>query len=317
MEFVGHEATLSMLDRHIQAGTLPQSVLLVGPTHIGKTTLAVDLAKRIQCERPSLTLACNQCNSCKRIQSNEHPEVSIIEPDGDITKIWQLWSRSGHPPGALESLVYRPVLGAKRVVIITAAHTLNDESANSILKVLEEPASYVQFFLCTNSVAAVLPTISSRCFTITLTPLPMHVIEELVISRRSMDETNARQIAQEAVGCPGKALTVNVSDLDDRHVQLTAWIARLQSAPRGAIFALAETLRAVQKGTPEGAVRGVTMHNLRALATLLMTTDIAVTTKITCADDVMATAYAVSRNANPQMATEALLTRLWKRLHNQ
>ena len=76
---------------------------------------------------------------CTRIAAGEHPDFSRIAPDGEFTRIWQMWTRSGHPPGALETLPFAPVAGRARIYLIEKAETLNDESANSLLKALEEP----------------------------------------------------------------------------------------------------------------------------------------------------------------------------------
>jgi hypothetical protein len=254
---------------------------------------------------------------------NEHPEVAIIEPDGDITKIWQLWTRSGHAPGALDSLSYRPVLGAWRIVIITAAHTLNEESANSILKVLEEPPPYVQFFLCSTSQSAVLPTITSRCFSVPVPPIPTQSIAALLAKQYNVNEVLAVDLAKSAAGCPGRAIrAIDDSDITGIRDRATAWVTEFLAGNRHQIYINAESLRnIVPKTSPDSNTRQLVTKGLLAVADAfgrhLTLESQRLGALMECVDLTMSAAHTVQRNGNPQIVTEALVAKLSRMCHRK
>ena len=323
MKFHGNVKTVSMLNRFIESQQLPQSVLLTGPTGVGKTTLAIQLSQYLLCSQRTDSTACGQCTSCIRIASNEHPEVAIIEPDGDITKIWQLWTRSGHAPGALDSLSYRPVLGAWRIVIITAAQTLNEESANSILKVLEEPPPYVQFFLCSTSQSAVLPTITSRCFSVPVPPISTQSIAALLAKQYNVDEVLAVELAKSATGCPGRAIrAIDDSDITGIRDRASAWVTEFLSGNRHQIYTNAESLRnIVPKTSPDSNTRQLVTRGLHAVADAfgrhLTLESHRLGALMECVDLTMLAAHTVQRNGNPQIVTEALVAKLSRMCHRK
>jgi DNA polymerase-3 subunit delta' len=323
MTFYGNNKTVSMLNRFIDRQELPQSVLLTGPTGVGKTTLALQLSMYLLCKDRADGAACGRCISCVRIQTNEHPEVAIIDPDGDLTKIWQLWTRTGHAPGALDSLSYRPVLGNWRVVIITAAHTFNDESANSILKVLEEPPTYVQFFLCSTSQSAVLPTITSRCFSVPVPPLPTQLIATMLQTDYNLEGSLAAELAKSSAGCPGRAIRAK----DDADISLIrdraeAWVSNFLQGSRSQIYTYAESLRTiVEKSSPDASARQSVTKGVQAVADAfgkqLSSSIESVEPLMECVSLSMQAAHSVQRNGNQQIVTEALVAKLSKRCHRQ
>lgn len=323
MMFHGNLKTVSMLNRFIVSQQLPQSVLLTGPTGVGKTTLAIQLSQNLLCSQRTDGTACGKCTSCIRIASNEHPEVAIIEPDGDITKIWQLWTRSGHAQGALDSLSYRPVLGAWRIVIITAAHTLNEESANSILKVLEEPPPYVQFFLCSTSQSAVLPTITSRCYSVPVPPIQTQSIAALLAKQYNVDEVLAVELAKSAAGCPGRAIrAIDDSDITGIRDRSTAWVTEFLGGNHHQIYTNAESLRnIVPKSSPDSNTRQLVTKGLLAVADAfgrhLTLESHRLGALMECVDLTMSAAQTVQRNGNPQIVTEALVAKLSRMCHRK
>ncbi len=101
-------------------------------------------------------LPCGKCNNCQRIQSQEHPDVVEIEPDGQSIKVDQIrrlqteFSRSGYE-------------SRKKVFFIQEAEKMNASAANSLLKFLEEPPGDFLSDFRNGIVGRILPTIQSRC----------------------------------------------------------------------------------------------------------------------------------------------------------
>lgn len=101
-------------------------------------------------------LNCNGCNQCKLIDDNNFIELKYIKSDGEWIKKEQL--------SELQDLFSKKaVIGNKKVYIIDGVEKLNINSANSILKFLEEPEEGIFAFLITDNINKVLNTIVSRC----------------------------------------------------------------------------------------------------------------------------------------------------------
>lgn len=232
---IGQAPAIASLRRALEREALPQTLLFVGPEGVGKTATALALLK----ERLG-----NDPLTCRRIDEGQHPDISRIAPDGDLTRIWQLWSRPGHPAGALESLRFAPIAGPQRAYLLERAETLNEESANSLLKALEEPPPYVQFILCAPSPASVLETILSRCQVIRFSAVPSEDIARLLVEQKGLSPDEARVLAAYAEGAPGKAL--RLADAPELRAQRDALLdlaVRLSEVPPIGGLRLAEELR--------------------------------------------------------------------------
>lgn len=270
---IGQEAAVAALRSAVARDAVPHAYLFVGPEGVGKMTAALELAKAVNCKgrgmrdegregeassatsslspQPS-SLPCDTCVNCTRIAADQHPDVQRIAPDGEFTRIWQLWSRPGHPPGAMENLSFAPVAAAKRFYIIERAETLNEESANSILKALEEPPPYVRFVLCAPSQTSVLPTILSRCQLLRFRQVPTDAIARALVERRGLEAAEARVLAAYSGGAPGRAFRLaDAPEIREQRDRLLDLAARIAASPKVAAFRLAEDLRNAAK-PPKG-----------------------------------------------------------------
>ena len=247
-DVIGQPAAVATLQTALVRQSVPQSYLFVGPDGTGKTATALAFIQASACKNSTKEgEACGMCVNCVRIRENTHPDVSRIAPDGEFTRIWQLWSRPGHPPGALETLPFAPVASPKRFFLIEKAETLNDESANSLLKALEEPPPYVQFILCAPAPTSVLPTILSRCQMVRFRPAPMSAIAH-ALEKRGLSTTEAGVLAAYAEGLPGRAFRLaDAPELRTQREALLDLAARIAVSPPVAAFRLAEDLRNLAK----------------------------------------------------------------------
>ncbi len=207
-EVVGQERTVSLLQRSLERGAVAHAYLFIGPTHVGKMTLALDLAKALNCE--AAEPPCGVCASCQKIASAKHSDVQIIGLAGDMnsgeaklqTEISIDQIREMQHSASLS-----PFEGNFKVFIIDRAELLSHEAANSLLKTLEEPVRKVIFILLTTNDRLLPTTIVSRCQRLELTPLAATEIETALCSRGDIETTKAKLLAGLCHGCFGWALS--------------------------------------------------------------------------------------------------------------
>ncbi len=141
--------------------TLSHAYLLVGNPGTPLLETATFLAKSILCDEPS-PLACSNCITCLRIESDNYPDVITLDGSkGTIKKEDVLNIESRFEKTAFET---KGIM----IYIIHLVENMTVEAVNSILKFIEEPEGEVYAFLTTNNINNVLPTIVSRCQTLNL-----------------------------------------------------------------------------------------------------------------------------------------------------
>lgn len=111
------------------------------------------IAKRILCVNKQMD-ECD-CGNCRRVKSNNHPDIFTIEPEGTAIKVDQI--RELHQRAALKA-----VEGSEQIFIVKNADKMNVQASNALLKFLEEPKNQVVILLAGQSRDALLATISSR-----------------------------------------------------------------------------------------------------------------------------------------------------------
>ena len=133
--------------------------------------------------------------------------------------------------------------GNHRVFIIEGAEHLNEESANCLLKTLEEPPAGVVIVLLTTNEDRLLPTIVSRCQRVELLQVPPRTIEEELIENRGVEPERARLLSRVCRGGIGWAISaaLDPSILDDRASRL-AGLQDLAGASLDARFDFAAKL---------------------------------------------------------------------------
>ncbi len=149
---------MSSIAHAAKSGRLAHAYLLVSgrPGELEQDLLGV--ARLLLCSNPDWdsSRGCGGCEHCLKVAKGVHPDVTWIRPDGEYVKIESVKEFKAQ-------IVFPPLAAARRIVIIPSAHRLNIESANAMLKVLEEPPEYAVFLLGAPQGAALLPTIRSRC----------------------------------------------------------------------------------------------------------------------------------------------------------
>lgn len=203
-QVVGQDRAVDLLRRGLESGRLAHAYLFVGPRHVGKMTLALNLAQALNCqeeERP-----CGACRSCHRIALGHHPDVQVLgrNHSADATKKEIGRDRMIEIQHAAS---LRPYEGSHRVFIIDGAEHLSEDAANSLLKTLEEPPANVVFLLLSTDQGLLPATIVSRCQKIELPPIPTKTVEQALIEHWGAAADRARGLARMCHGGLGWAIS--------------------------------------------------------------------------------------------------------------
>jgi DNA polymerase-3 subunit delta' len=293
-DFYGNTATVSRLRESVRSGHFPQALMLAGPKGAGKYTLALMLARAVNCLNPTesdgLPDFCGVCRNCDRIGASAnleervaeavatredmrdadkkdtriliqtHPDVMIIPPDPP-----QLMIKMGQVRQVIHGAYYRPPGDAKRAFYIFTSSAFMKEAANSLLKVLEEPPEGTSLILLTENPQELLPTIRSRTILHRLGAWPATDLEALLAARRP--ELNAKDralAARLAEGAVGRALTIDLAGyFANRQDALLLLRTALSEPDYSALFHATETYRAGADGQEK------TIGLLRALGSLI------------------------------------------------
>jgi DNA polymerase-3 subunit delta' len=212
-QVVGQSRAVSLLQRSLERGSIAHAYLVAGPPHVGKMTLALNLAQALNC--PGDSPPCGLCDSCQKIASAKHADVQIIGLDSgssaeiSIDQIRQVQHSSSLPPFE----------GRYKVFIIERAELMSTEAANCLLKTLEEPAAGVVFILLATSGGVLPATVVSRCQKLELPPLPASEVEAVLSQHWGVERQRAELLARLCHGCLGWAI---LAASDERLLKLRA-----------------------------------------------------------------------------------------------
>src|SRR5690606_26432044 len=142
----------------------------------GKKDVMRFFVKLLLCETPIENVPCETCRNCKRIVSGNHPNIRYIEPDGQNIKIDQIRE-------LLAEMTMKGFEEGRKIYVLTHADKLNNASANTLLKFLEEPDGDVTAILMTEQIQSILPTIRSRCQHIKFSSIPRNLLIERLVEQ--------------------------------------------------------------------------------------------------------------------------------------
>lgn len=214
----GQPTAVATLERALRARRVHHAYRFEGPAGVGKELAAFGLAQALLCEAGD-AVGCGRCHGCTRAATLAdktpavpiHPDVVLlgvgVYPPGTFAKSEARTKISIHQ---VRELVvarkdYPPFEGRARVTIVREAADLTDESANSLLKTLEEPRPNQYFVLLTSRPQELLPTVRSRTLPVRFGPLPTAVLRSLLV-RQGVAEARLGAIVDLAGGSMAAAL---------------------------------------------------------------------------------------------------------------
>lgn len=252
---IGHDREVSALSRALASGSLTHAVLLTGPAGTGKTHLALELAKALNCTGDDPP--CGMCKDCRQIAAISHPDVTVIERlDGkDSIAIQQV--RELRDAASL-----RPFQGKKKVYIIAGAEALTPQAADALLKTLEEPQPQVVLILTATDLESLPATVASRCRLLRLHQAPTADLE-VALEKRGLSLDDARRLSRLAQGNVGWAL--RAAEQPKLSAQHQGMVTQLVAAPD---LPLDERLQLAELVTAERKDRSTIRRNLEILLLL-------------------------------------------------
>jgi DNA polymerase-3 subunit delta' len=240
------EAARTLLDMHA-SGRIPQTLLLSGPAGVGKATLVRRFAALVlfasdaaaaRIEQDDLSLPHNQeliaerekLTSDKRADEplvfSSHPDFVTFAPEGPLRQL-----SIGQIRLLKDQAQLMPSSGERRIFLLDQVDRANDQAANSLLKVLEEPPPHLIICMTAENPYDLLPTIRSRSVSIPLSRLDETTLAEFLHQRKVPD---AERRARLANGSPGLAVAWDLEAYDRRRA---AMLVLLEVASRRAPFA--------------------------------------------------------------------------------
>ena len=197
------------MKEHMQNALLTEKVshayIISGENGSGKEFIARVFAKALQCEnrqeKGAFIESCNECSSCVKALSNNHPDI--------ITFTHEKPNSIGVDDirhGLRDDVVIKPYESKYKIYIIPEGEKMTPAAQNALLKTLEEPPSYIVIIILTNNINAFLPTIISRCIVLPMKPAQDDSIKKYLMENCHVVDYKAMLCASFARGNVGKAL---------------------------------------------------------------------------------------------------------------
>lgn len=227
---VGNETIKRYLQRMLEKKAIGNSLLFAGQEGVGKGLFAHVLAAQLMSGQ-------GEERHHSKIKKGQHPDIHVYRPEG------KLGLHSIQSLRELSEEVYLPPYEADwKVFIIHEAERMLTYSANALLKTFEEPPHRTVIILLSQSQAALLPTIVSRCRTLHFQSISQSDIEQVLAQRTELDREAIQRMASLADGSLGRALSLAHKGGDPIRLPLLDALSNLPLANYKALGAVVERI---------------------------------------------------------------------------
>lgn len=326
-DILGHSVPIKWLRQAIQTDHVAHAYLFVGEEAIGKKLTAVRMAQAMNCDNAHASSdidSCGSCRSCRQTENETHPDVLFIRPDqgqgqNPQIKIERVREIEHH-------VIYRPLIGLRKICIIDEADRMTVGAANALLKTLEEPPDHCLFLLTTSRPSSLLPTITSRCLIVRFSPLSPAQVKAFLMNQKNLQESEAQFISVLTSGRVGEAVQF---DLEEAIARKETFLPLLSGHALRSIPELLDTAETLSKsgqakealswffylvrdlilvtlhGSPTYVLEQKDIQTLQTLATRTSTSAL-----LNLLDELQALEQGFYRNLNVQLGFERFLLHL-------
>lgn len=280
-EITGQQETAAKLVQGVTRGRISHAQLFIGGEGVGALPLAIAYAQYLNCTDRRDGDSCGQCPSCRQIAQLAHPDVHFVFPvntpkgkssgekplsDAFLSQWRRLFEKTGgyfsepmwysaieidnkqgnistfEADEIIRKLSFKSFEADYKTMLIWLPEAMNEEAANKILKILEEPWDRTLFILVCEHPDRLLPTIVSRTQEVCVPRIAPDVLERVAQQRGVADPLQARNMARLAGGdllelghlVAGESDAMRKEHFDlfcslmrlsynDRHLELVAW----------------------------------------------------------------------------------------------
>jgi DNA polymerase-3 subunit delta' len=248
---IGHEEAEKTMLAAQQSGRLHHAWLLTGPRGIGKATLAWRFARFLLCgqqqgglfgDAPESLEVSQDAPGRALVDARSHPDLfhlrRTLNPDTGRMRA-EIAVDDVRGLGAFMHMT--PAMGKWRVAIVDAADEMNRNSANAVLKVLEEPPPNAVLLIVAHAPGRLLPTIRSRCRRLALQPLQDETVVRLLGDYAPDTEPAEKAaLARLAEGSIGRALELAGAGSLELYREMVDVLATLPELDMPRLHAFAE-----------------------------------------------------------------------------
>lgn len=192
------EEIMKSLAKAINNNQISHCYIFEGTKGMGKYETALIFAQSLFCENFT-SEPCNKCSSCVKFNSNNHPDIHVINSGETTIKREEI-------DNLIESVYKKPYESSKKVFIIKDAHQMTTQAANTFLKTLEEPPEDSVIILLTTNSNLLLPTIVSRCQMLKFRSMSKDKIKEFLIKNCGASEELSGLASEYSKGVLKKAI---------------------------------------------------------------------------------------------------------------
>lgn len=188
----GHDKPTQLFLQALQSNKMHHAWIINGTKGTGKASLCYKLAKLllsgIDTQQNATKDFAPDAFITKHVENCSHPDLMVAQNFTDDDPHNESEIKIDDIRTVTSSLNMTAALGKNKVVIIDSADSMNNNAANALLKALEEPTKNTYFFLITNNIGRLLPTIKSRCRTLKLANLSC---DDFRLAAHSIEISNA------------------------------------------------------------------------------------------------------------------------------
>ena len=223
-DLVGQRSTIEVLQQAAAGQGMTHAWLITGPPGSGRSNVARAFAAALQCERRT---GLGEFDACRIGMSGSQRDITWVKSETSVLYVDDM-------RGLVQSAAKFPAIGRWQIVVIEDADRLgtpeNPRTGNALLKAIEEPTPKTLWLLCAPTVRDVLPTIRSRCRTLTLATPGTEDVARFLTRSEGISETVASFAARASQGHIGRARALALDEeTRSRRREVVSIPARLTS----------------------------------------------------------------------------------------